>query len=211
MPLPTSIVTVCPAFTFENLFHLAAGDWVSTVSAFACVPRPKVSTRSLCSAREGIVQTSDSRSRGCSVRWDPPRTAFLFERGGGEEYLLFLPRPPDDLHADWKAFRRTANGNHRSRIAQQVEEFRIAPSVEIVDCFAFNLPTALPVPESWDRRRRAQQDGILLHLREEPRAEQITLDPGIEQGRSSVGRPGPFQKLLEDRTKIRVRVFEHRT
>jgi hypothetical protein len=48
------------------------------------------------------------------------------------------------------------------------------------------------VPESWDRRRRAQQDGILLHLREEPRAEQITLDPGIEQSRSSVGRLGPF-------------------
>ena len=82
-----------------------------------------------------------------------------------------------------------------------------------MDGFAFNLPTALPVPERGDRRRRAQQDGIFLHLREEPRAEQIALDPGIEQRPSSVTWLGrrPFQKLLEDRTKIGVAFFEHRT
>ncbi len=76
-----------------------------------------------------------------------------------------------------------------------------------MDGLAFNLPTALAVPKSGDRRRRAQQDGILLHLREEPRAEQIALDPGIEQSPSSVGwlGRGPFQKLLEDRTEIGVR------
>src|ERR1019366_598716 len=88
---------------------------------------------------------------------------------------------------------------------------RIAPGVEIVDCLAFNLPTALAVPERGDRRRRTQQEGILRHLPKKPRAERVTLDPGIEQGLACerrLGR-GPFQKLLQDWTEIRLAVFEH--
>ncbi len=84
------------------------------------------------------------------------RRRILLERGGYGKHLLLLPWPPDDLYPDWQPFRRTASGNDNGRIAQQVEKFRVAPGIEIVDRLAFNPPTALPVPECRDRSRRAQ-------------------------------------------------------
>src|SRR6266852_5767828 len=141
-----------------------------------------------------------------------PGATFLLDRGGNSLYLLLCPRASDDLHADGKSFRRMPDRNHRCGNAQQVEEFRIAPGIEIVDGLAFNLPTALSVPEGGDRRRGAQENGILLHLCEEARAQQIALDPGIEQSSSGVGWFGrrPFQKLLEDGTEIGIFFLEHR-
>src|SRR5258708_5788248 len=99
-----------------------------------------------------------------------PGATFLLDRGGNSQYLLLFPRASDDLHADGQSFRRMPDRNHRRGIAQQVEGFCIAPGIEIVDRFPFNLPTALSVPEGGDRRRRAEQNGIVLHLCEEARA-----------------------------------------
>src|SRR5580658_412322 len=140
-----------------------------------------------------------------------PRPTFFFQRRGDSQHLLFFPRPPYDLHADRQSFGRMGDGNYRRGIAEQVEEFRVAPGIEIVDRLAFDLPIALSVAECGYGRRRAQQDGILLHLREEARTEQIAPDPGIEQrapGERGLSRR-PLQKLLEDRTKIGVTFLEH--
>ena len=49
-----------------------------------------------------------------------------------------MPVSRRELHADGQAFRRPPDRNHRSGIAQQVENFRVAPRVEIVDGFAID-------------------------------------------------------------------------
>src|SRR5258708_40204398 len=81
----------------------------------------------------------------------------------------------------------------------------------MLDCLAFNHPTAYAVAERRDRSRRAQQDGILLHLSEKLGPDHVALNPGIEQRFASMSEFGrrPFHKLFQDWTKICFPIFEH--
>ena len=52
---------------------------------------------------------------------------------------FLLPWPANDLHADWQAFVGMAHRDHRRGIAQQVKPFGVAPCIEIVNGFSFDL------------------------------------------------------------------------
>src|ERR1700735_932931 len=94
-------------------------------------------------------------SRGRGDSWKAGLIVhFFFEHRGYREHLLFFPRAADDLHSDRHTLDRIAHGNYGRRIAQQVEEFCIAPGIEIADSLAFDLPTALAVAKCRNRRYR---------------------------------------------------------
>src|ERR1700680_5283460 len=96
--------------------------------------------------------------------------------------------------------------------SQEIEPLRVAPCIEVFHGLAIDIPTALAMMKSWNRRDRAEQDGILPHLGEDLHTHYIAHDPGIEQGLGRVGRFGrnPTGKLFEHRTEVSLSPFGQR-
>src|SRR5579864_3278146 len=103
-------------------------------------------------------------------------SALAFQLRRHRERQFLSPRTADDLDPDRQTFRRLSHRYYGSWISQQIEPLGIAPGVQILHRLAVDDPTAFAVPEGWNRRRRTQQDGKHLHLRQKPGAQFIPLD-----------------------------------
>src|SRR5271165_1183585 len=104
-----------------------------------------------------------------------------------------------------------ADGNHGCGIAQQIEPFGITPGIKILDGLALNRPTAFPVAEGGNRRRRTQQNGGLSHLRQKLCAQHVTANPGFEYPllrERRFGR-GPLEELLQHWAQLVLTSVEH--
>src|SRR5437588_6251277 len=104
------------------------------------------------------------------------------------------------------------HGNDCCRIAKQVEPFRVAPRVQIVNGLACKAPTSLLMPKRGNGRGRTQQNWILPHLRKELSPQCVPTSPGPQQlvtAKFWLGRR-PLEKLLHHGSLIVLTTVKHR-
>src|SRR5690348_11803932 len=101
--------------------------------------------------------------------------------------------------------------NHGSRVSQQVEKLCVTPCIEILQSLTFDRPASLSVAKSRNRRRRTEQDRILLHLCKKVRAGHVAANPCVEKRFASKRRLRcrPLEELFQDRAEVTIAIMEH--
>jgi hypothetical protein len=133
----------------------------------------------------------------------PPSTLFLHNLGDGQYHLL-LPGTRRDLHANGESLRGLADRYGDCWGTEQVKPCGVAPGVEVIDCLAVDLPTAVAVAKCRNSSNRTKQDGERWHLFEDLRAQSVPHHPSLEQCLSRMRTFGscPTGELLQNRTEL---------